>query len=693
MKPTNITWFTLGATLAVSCATLDPLSDTPHRIPQPAAIQESKAFVLGACPLQAKSTGKENEGNPAARKAAEKGLAFLATEAVKWQDKNKCYGCHVQAVTLEAMAIGVHNQYSFDQVALQSIVDGTLSLPGGARTKSGFSYHGQVSGVTDGAKLLGGPALARYDQWVNESLQDDLLNTAQEILKLQKTDGSVSANEWTNFPVYSNDTQGTAHAIQTWKQAYERSADAPWLTAISKAEDYLQGVAASYEKTPPNYIQELNFAVMGLLAAGVAPSEEVMLRLTKMIVGLQNEDGGWGFIAKGATPKSSLFGADKQGDGSSKAFATGQTLYTLRLLGMTDHDRVIEKGTGWLLEFQKNDGGWSSAGFGKAEAMWALLGLVSVDVLSVSFTGLQDGQHVSGEELLSIQARDNKGGGVAKVEVFVDDLLLYAACGDSLRYMWSTDSLAPGKHIVVAIATNAKGEVSKRRLEVYAGDIFMTQLGSRYENGSTVLSMRNIANQKIGANQVELVISTTEEKDGVTKAKTEVSRQKKIGAQGAMSFLWDGKAGSGDVQKAGKYVATLRFLDSAGKVRQQEELVFVNDTPQAQAAAYGEVEGQVLLRGGDAAENTTIDLVDEAGNVVQTTTSTETGQYRFKNVDADKKYSISVRKGGYEEAPADAPVSPVKGASAEPLKKSPKAIATKKSEKSKAEVIILDAKK
>jgi hypothetical protein len=701
MQDLRSLWYALGAALTLSCATIDPLSGvTPNATPKPllplpAASQEVKAFVLGTCPLHPEKTGKEVEGNPAARKAAEKGLAFLATEAVKWQETNKCYGCHVQAVTLEAMAIGVHHQYALDQQAFKTIVDGMLTLPGGAHSKTGFNYRDQTAGVSDGAKLLGGPALARYDQWVNETLQDDLLNDAQDILKLQKADGSVPTIGWVNFPVYSNTTQGTAHAIQTWKQAYERSADAQWLTAIGKAEDYLQGVVSGFEKTPPGYIQELNFSVIGLLSAGVSPSEEVMLRLTKMIEERQNEDGGWGYIKKGTTPTSGGFGYEKSGNGDSNAFATGQTLYALRLLGMTDQDKLIEKGTSWLLEFQKTDGGWSSAGFGKAEAMWALLGLVSVDVLSVTFTGLQDGQHVSGDELLAVQARDNKGGGVSKVEVFVDDILLYAACGDALHYNWNADSLTPGKHIVVAIATNAKGEMSKRRLEVYAGDVFMTQLGSRYEAGNTVLSMRNIANQKMGTNQVELVIFTTQEKDGVTKASTEVIKQKKDGAQGAMSFNWDGKAADGQVQKAGKYIAALRFLDSAGKVRQTEELVFVNDTPQAQAAAYGEVEGQVVLRGGEAAENTAIDLVDEKGNVVQTTISTQSGQYRFKNVDADKKYSIAVRKNGYEERPA-ATVEAAAGVGmpADAYAKTPvKAVATKKAEKSKADTIVLDAKK
>jgi flagellar hook assembly protein FlgD len=618
----------------IGCTMSSPLIDKPSR----SNAAELKEFSMQTCAIEpGKGATPKNTGNPAARKAAENGLAFLAKEAVSWQERNQCYGCHVQAVTIEAMSVGFKNQYEFDQKAFQSIVEGTQNLRGGSRGAEGLSHS---PSITPAAKMMGGPAFARYDEWVNNSLQDDLLLTAEQILAYQQADGSSVSTGWTNAPVgLAGGVQWTALSILTWKQAYERSADTQWLTAIGRAEDYLQGWANQLDKKPPTTIQDANYAAMGLLAAGVAPSEKVLENLTKYLLSLQQEDGSWVF----ATTQGASAGKE------SKPFATGQTLYTLRLLGMTDEDTAISKGTGWLIEYQKEDGGWSSSGFGKAEAMWAILGLVSIDVLTVAVNGIKDGQHLSEDELLTVEAKDNKGVGVSKIQVLIDDLLIFGGCGSSLKYAWDTRTLSSGKHILTIVATNALGETSKRRFEVYAGDVFLTQIGSKYQSGAMAFSLRNIAPEKM-TNTVQVKVFSTTEKEGAAKADKEVSALSQNGAQGSMNFKWDGKDAKGDVQPKGKYIAQLSFVDAQGKVRQTEEHMFVYDSQEAQAAAYGEFEGVLKLDGAGAAENATVNLVDEDGNVVQTTTSTKSGSYRFKNVEDGKKYSIQVQKDGYEAA-------------------------------------------
>src|SRR5437899_411652 len=49
-------------------------------------------------------------GNPKARAVAQRGLEYLAKASADWTKKNRCFGCHVQAVTLEALAVGNHHQ-------------------------------------------------------------------------------------------------------------------------------------------------------------------------------------------------------------------------------------------------------------------------------------------------------------------------------------------------------------------------------------------------------------------------------------------------------------------------------------------------------------------------------------------------------------------------------------------------------
>ena len=79
----------------------------------------------------------------------------------------------------------------------------------------------------------------------------------------------------------------------------------------------------------------------------------------------------------------------------------------LRQIGMTDKDSAVSRGTGWLKERQK-EARWSSAGFGKAEARWACSAWSSVDVMTVSVAGVQDGQHVKGTVAIGVEASDNR---------------------------------------------------------------------------------------------------------------------------------------------------------------------------------------------------------------------------------------------------------------------------------------------
>src|SRR5439155_14653382 len=182
----------------------------------------------------------------------------------------------------------------------------------------------------------------------------------------QNQDGSVRVDD-TRFPVESGGMQATFQAMQGWRQAFARTADDSWLAPIRHAEGYIQTTAQSW-KEPPEALQDLNYALLGLSAAGVGGGEAVTVKLTRFLLQKQNQDGGWGFR------------------GQSDAFATGQSLYALRTLGRSEKDPPVTRGLDWLEQHQKEDGSWGGAvstqgGSQLGEAMWAVLGLVSVDVM------------------------------------------------------------------------------------------------------------------------------------------------------------------------------------------------------------------------------------------------------------------------------------------------------------------------
>jgi squalene-hopene/tetraprenyl-beta-curcumene cyclase len=606
----------LAGILSLTLLAQDARSATPKKVELPTC----------AAPKTAKKTvTKKAVGDPKARQAAQKGLDFLVRESKSWGDGHQCYGCHVHAVALEAFVVGKHNQYDIGRKPLDRMITAMTTGTGGSRGSNGLSYHNDS--LFAPSKAFGGAAFAHYDQFIDTDTRDDLIKTGRELLKFQQPNGSVLTS-WTNWPVGAGDTQTTFQAVQTWRQIYARTADDIWLTPIRNAEDHLRHLARTYAKSAPSSIQEMNYAALGLVEAGAGKADKTLVRLRGQILERQNKDGGFAYNA----------------NQSSNAFATGQTIYTLRQLGMVDGDRAVKAGTKWLVSNQKGTGGWSSAGSAKAEAMWGVLGLVSIDVLSIDVQGIADGRHVAGKKRILATASDNQGRGVKHVEIRVDDVPVARACGEKLEYTWSTESLSDGMHLVDVVAENAAGKIAKRRMVVYAGDHFLTDVGSRFEGGSTVLSARNVADGRAG--EVKVNIFETVMKDGVpTRGK--LVRTESLGKEtGALNYKWDGKIAKGKEAKSGRYIAELSFNEGKRAVQKVEHL-FSHESLKVQQQKYGQVSGQLRWGGGGSA-NTAVELVDEKGNVVQRTTTTRSGQYRFKNIDKGK-YKVRVKKKGFKD--------------------------------------------
>jgi squalene-hopene/tetraprenyl-beta-curcumene cyclase len=210
------------------------------------------------------------------------------------------------------------------------------------------------------------------------------------------------------------------------------------------------------------------------------------------------------------------------------------------------------------------------------------------------------------------------------------------------------------------VATNAAGHSSRRRIELYTGDVYLTQLGSQRADGGMMLSMRSLAPERMkGA--IEVRVFPAGEGGVPAPGAAPLWTSSPPAAEGPKSVFWDGRAAHGEPAPRGMYVAEVRILDVGGRALETERVSFLNDTPEAQRAHFAEVEGQLLLDGAAPAANTKIELVDDAGNVVQSAVTTRAGQYRFKNVDKGA-YRVRVQKRGFagdevrvQAAPASAP--------------------------------------
>jgi squalene-hopene/tetraprenyl-beta-curcumene cyclase len=627
---------------AAGCATLSGRPrDQAAGPPAPREPLQAAAPLSCPAPAGAGATVAAARGNPDARRGAQRGIGFVAREAADWQKRNNCYGCHVQAVTLEALSIGLHNQYEVPKEDLDTIASGLTTINGGSRGPNGLSVGGSPSHLIETSKEFGGAAFARYDALAGPELRDDLLKTADELNRYQDTDGSLRTSD-RRFPVETGPMQATTQAMQTWRQAFERSADEKWLAPLRKAEGWLQAQARRLAEDKEATIVDLNYAAIGLSSAGAQATEGTVSAIAGRLRSLAREDGGFAFQAGGA----------------SNAFATGQTLYALRLLGAVDEDPVIARGTAWLLAHQAGDGGWSHTGSGKAEAMWAVLGLVSVDVLSVSVGGIEDGQHAGGRLGLQVRAADNAKVGVERVEIAVDDVTVHRACGGAADYAFDAGALATGPHLVDVTATNARGQQSRRRFQIYTGDYYLAQLGTRFSDGGTLISLRDVAPATVRG-EVVLRIFATRDEGGQQVRAGEVHREAHTSAEGPLTFFWKGNGAHG------RFIAEVAFVDEAKKTVQTVEAPFVHDTLEAQHAAFAEVEGSLSVNGAAPAANAPVELLDEQGRVVQSAVTTNTGNYRFRNVDGGK-YKVRVKRQGFKPAEADVHAAPAAPPAAAP---------------------------
>jgi squalene-hopene/tetraprenyl-beta-curcumene cyclase len=233
--------------------------------------------------------------------------------------------------------------------------------------------------------------------------------------------------------------------------------------------------------------------------------------------------------------------------------------------------------------------------------------------------------------------------------VAVDDRIVHRACGGAVDYALDAGKLEAGPHLVDVIATNARGQQSRRRLELYAGAYYLTQLATRFSDGGTVVSLRDVA-PPAAAGQVVLRVFATREEGGRTVRAAEVHREARPSVQGPLSFFWKG-AGA-----PGRFIAEVAFVDPSEKTVQAVEAPFVHDTIEAQHAAFGEIEGALGVNG-DAAANTHVELVDERGRVVQTVVTTSTGNYRFRNVDGGK-YKVRAEKQGFKPVESEVNAAP-----------------------------------
>lgn len=270
------------------------------------------------------------------RQAIERGLVFVEKDAAKWRDEKKCSTCHHGTMTAWVYAEALDRGFQVDPKLVADTNEWAMTrfdridLPRDERP--GWSMVNSIA--------LNFAAMAQAIPKQEVASKDLLQRISAHLLKHQETDGSWA---WSSAPAlnrpppfFESDEVATRLGYMALGP-HVRNADgenASIVTARANAAKWLK------EQTPTNTTQSALLELLMRYRDG-EKSDQLQPDIEKFLK-RQNEDGGWGQLD----------------DRDSDAFATGQSLYILRQLGLDRSRPEMQRGIAFLVANQQEDGSW-----------------------------------------------------------------------------------------------------------------------------------------------------------------------------------------------------------------------------------------------------------------------------------------------------------------------------------------------
>jgi squalene-hopene/tetraprenyl-beta-curcumene cyclase len=271
-----------------------------------------------------------------ARRAIDRGLAFLETDAAKWRKERTCASCHHGTMTVWALSEAKSQGYA---VAPETLEDVTKW------TKERLESIDKPRDTRPGWNMVNTPAvyLALMAQAVPTQAafsHGELERIAGHLLRHQETDGSwawsLAPAKNTPPPVFESDEVVTLMADVALRPHIpaDPSAKSPTRSGLARAAAWLEKNkhGASTQATSLRLFRDVR--------AGKPPRD--LTPGIERLLGLQNKDGGWG----------------QEMDLPGDAYATGQALYFLSLAGVASDRTEIRRAVTFLVVNQKEDGSW-----------------------------------------------------------------------------------------------------------------------------------------------------------------------------------------------------------------------------------------------------------------------------------------------------------------------------------------------
>jgi hypothetical protein len=324
----------------------------------------TSAFIITAVILSAPAsaavhpTGRSNVDT-----AIDRGVAFLAKEALAWKSERKCASCHHAGLVLWALREANQRGHKVDDSALAQITqwvaesgEGKTSVPRPAGAPRALNETAVILALGLGA-----------DSKPDLPSQHGLKRLLKTVQTDQIEGGSWSAWPETRQPIFGK-TDETVTALATLALIpAAATGDGP---AIATRDKGIQWLAKAKTDNDP---QTIGLRLIVWRRMDRPPNE--WKPLMEDIKKRQNADGGW----------------SQTKDMPSDAWATGQAIYALALAGVKPDDSMLVRAQVFLTRTQNSDGSWpmtsrpiKPGGTGSknldpiicAGSAWAVLGLV-----------------------------------------------------------------------------------------------------------------------------------------------------------------------------------------------------------------------------------------------------------------------------------------------------------------------------
>jgi hypothetical protein len=300
------------------------------------------SLILVAC-LAGVGGANEPVAVPAAnaeqiQQAVDRGIGYLQLESSAWLKTRKCAACHHAPLPLWALSEAGQHGYAIDKTYLTDTIESLLGSREALLSSRVFPNPAdppdprpQGRGLNMALPML--VVAARSLPSLTDGQRQSLQLIAEEIISKQQPDGSWEFFDGLRRPPI-NESQTTDAA---WIIMALASADASdqQRAALSKGIEWL--AAANLQDIHQDKVLKV---LLGVRSA--QPRESLQATIDELLA-LQRADGGW----SQTVPEL-----------RSDAFATGQTLYVLSLLGFTAEQTEIRRGIDFLVATQTPTGNW-----------------------------------------------------------------------------------------------------------------------------------------------------------------------------------------------------------------------------------------------------------------------------------------------------------------------------------------------